>query len=68
MALRVNKPTGRGNTPRSSQTLPCKLCGEKVRNVDSKADAVTCFRCVSKMCGGGGMIEPQKPNIKKSDK
>ena len=64
MGIRVNKPTGRGNTPRTSQTLPCKLCGEKVHNVDSKADAVTCFRCVSKMCGGGGM----KPPVKKSDK
>lgn len=64
MALRVNKPTGRGNTPRTSQTLPCKSCGEKVHNVDSKADAVTCFRCVSKMCGGGGMI----PQEKKKDK
>jgi hypothetical protein len=65
MGVRINKPTGRGNTPRSNKTLPCKLCGEKVYNVDSKADGITCYRCVSKMCGGGGFIEPHKLNIKK---
>ena len=41
---------------RNAKSMPCKLCGEKVTNVDDKATAVTCYKCVIKICN--------KPNIK----
>jgi hypothetical protein len=40
----------------NAKSMTCKLCGEKVTNVDDKATAVTCYRCVIKLCN--------KPNLK----
>ena len=41
---------------RTAKSMPCKLCGEKVTNVDDKATSVTCYKCVMRNCA--------KPNIK----
>lgn len=38
------------NKARTAKTMPCKLCGEKVTNVDDRATAVTCYKCVIKIC------------------
>ena len=37
---------------RSIKTLDCQHCGEGVHNVDLNATAVTCWRCVSRLCSG----------------
>jgi hypothetical protein len=37
---------------RTIKSLKCKYCGEKVENVDEKAEAVTCYKCVMKLCNG----------------
>jgi hypothetical protein len=40
----------RGN--RTIKTLACQHCGNDVDNVDQNATAVTCWRCVSRLCSG----------------
>jgi hypothetical protein len=48
---RLSKSSGpRGN--RTSQTLNCKYCDEAVKNVDVNATAITCYKCVMKLCRG----------------
>ena len=41
---------------RVPKKMKCKLCSEVVENVDEKATAVTCYKCVISLCN--------KPNIK----
>jgi hypothetical protein len=41
---------------REAKKMKCKYCDEIVENVDQKATAVTCYKCVIQMCN--------KPNIK----
>ncbi len=41
---------------RTPKKMKCKLCSEFVENVDERATAVTCNKCVIKLCS--------KPNIK----
>lgn len=40
---------------RVPKKMKCKLCPEVVENVDENATAVTCHKCVIKLCN--------KPNI-----
>ena len=55
---RVTKSSGpRGN--RSSQTLNCKYCDEPVKTVDINATAITCYKCVMKLCNGV-QLKPKK--------
>ena len=56
MATTKNSGGSSYNKARTSKSMPCKLCGEKVTNVDEKATAVTCYKCVIKICN--------KPNLK----
>ena len=37
---------------RTTQTLKCRYCEEPVGNVDINATAVTCYKCVMKLCNG----------------
>lgn len=37
-------------------SLKCKTCGRKVENVDAKATAVTCWRCVCKLINPHSLI------------
>ncbi len=39
-----------------AQSLKCRSCGRKVENVDAKATAVTCWRCVCKMINPHSLI------------
>ncbi len=43
----MKKPTFASRTG-GVKTLECKECKAKVHNVDTKADAVTCWKCVDK--------------------
>lgn len=36
-----------------TKSLPCRECGEVVKNLSSEATAVTCWRCVNKALSGG---------------
>lgn len=56
MATTKNSGGSSYSKARAPKTMPCKLCGEKVKNVDEKATAVTCYKCVIKLCN--------KPNLK----
>lgn len=56
MATTKNTGNSSYSKARTPKSMPCKLCGEKVKNVDDRATAVTCHLCVMKMC--------RNPNIK----
>jgi hypothetical protein len=56
MATTKNSGGSSYSKARTAKSMPCKLCGEKVTNVDDKATAVTCHLCVMKIC--------KNPNIK----
>lgn len=56
MAIIKNSGGSGYSKSRTSKNMACKLCGEKVENVDANATAVTCSKCVTKMCN--------KPNLK----
>lgn len=56
MATTKNSGGYTSSKTRIPKSMPCKLCGEKVKNVDEKATAVTCYKCVIKLCN--------KPNLK----
>ena len=40
------------STPRGYKKLQCKYCDNICERVDAKADAVTCYQCVSKLVNG----------------
>jgi hypothetical protein len=52
MAISVNKSKGVSKGAKSTKHLNCKLCGNRVDNVDANADKVTCWKCVSGLCSG----------------
>jgi hypothetical protein len=52
MAISVNKSKGGNKGPKGTKHLNCKLCGNRVDNVDANADKVTCWKCVSGLCSG----------------
>lgn len=39
-----------------SKSLKCKMCQRKVENIDDKATAVTCWRCVCKSLNPRSLI------------
>ena len=52
MGISVNKSKGVSKGARGTKHLNCKLCGDRVDNVDANADKVTCWKCVSGLCSG----------------
>lgn len=57
------KVTSRSSRPignRTSQILKCKYCEEPVGNVDINATAITCYKCVMKLCNGIQLKEKNK--------
>jgi hypothetical protein len=52
MAIGKKSSRGEFKGSRSIKSMGCKYCGEKVQNVDEKVDAVTCYKCVMKLCAG----------------
>lgn len=52
MAVSVNKSKGGSKGPKTTKHLNCKICGDRVDNVDANADKVTCWKCVSGLCSG----------------
>lgn len=52
MAISKKSSRGEFKGSRPIKSLKCKYCGEKVDNVDDKAQAVTCYKCVMKLCAG----------------
>ena len=47
----MRKPS-KNTQPRGFKKLACKYCGTICERVDSNADAITCYMCVSKMLRG----------------
>ena len=37
---------------KTTKSMNCKYCREIVKNVDHNVDAVTCYKCVIKLCAG----------------
>jgi hypothetical protein len=59
----MTKLTSRSSRPignRTSQTLKCKYCEEPVSNVDINATAITCYKCVMKLCNGVQLKEKKE--------
>ena len=57
------KITGKSSRPignRTSKILKCKYCEEPVGNVDINATAITCYKCVMKLCNGVQLKEKNK--------
>lgn len=50
MTKKTSHNVQKGN--RTIKSLPCKECGELVPKVDIEAIAATCWKCVSRLCGG----------------
>lgn len=48
--------------------LACKYCGSICERVDANADAVTCFRCVSKLVNGEELEVKDTPKKSKKSK
>lgn len=46
------KKSSSAPAPRGYKKLQCKYCDNVCQRVDQKADAVTCFQCVSKLVNG----------------
>jgi hypothetical protein len=57
------KITNKSSRPignRTAKTLKCKYCEETVSNVDINATAITCYKCVMKLCNGIQLKEKNK--------
>ena len=52
MGISVNKSKGVSKGAKNTKHLNCKLCGDRVDNVDANADKVKCWKCVSGLCSG----------------
>ena len=63
----MRRPT-KSVTPRGFKKLACKYCGSICDRVDSKADAITCFRCVNKMLRGEVLDLPNDYTLNKTKK
>jgi hypothetical protein len=50
MAKKSSHNVQKGN--RTVKSLPCKQCGEPVPKVDIEAIDATCWKCVTRLCGG----------------
>ena len=50
----MNDRTKKGSSPaiKGYKKLQCKYCENICERVDDKADAVTCWRCTSKLVNG----------------
>ena len=50
--MKERKNTKSSLTPRGYKKMQCKYCDNVCQRVDSKATAVTCWECTSKLVAG----------------
>lgn len=48
----MKKSTKSSPAPKGFKKLQCKYCEEICQRVDEKAEAITCYKCVSKLVNG----------------